>query len=140
MSDFHFETLDGRLVENITVPFSLSVTVTCTKPDCDISMATENVKLVVEFGGIDLAVVTRAWDLADKGRSVSPSLGVGFDGRGSSVKFEVKGEAIVSMIVSCVKFTGKFVFHSFHLNIAIPHTCLLTNKINFRPRFCKPFF
>ena len=106
VSDVHFETTDGRLVENSTVPFSLSVTVTCTKPDCDVSMAMENIKLVVEFGGVfpvELAVVTRAWDLGDQGRSVSPSLGVGFDGRESSVKFEVKGGAMVSMIMSFVK-------------------------------------
>ena len=106
VSDFHFETLDGRLVENSTVPFSLSVTVTCTKPDCDVSMATENIKLVVEFVGVfpvELAVVTMAWDLGDQQRSVSPSLGVGFDGRGSSVEFQVKADAMVSMIMSCVK-------------------------------------
>ena len=103
MSDFHFETTDGRLVENSTVPFSLSVTVTCTKPDCDISTATENIKLVVEFVGVfpaELAAVTRAWDLGYKGRSVSPSLGIGFDRRGSSVKFEVKGGAMVSVNMS----------------------------------------
>lgn len=105
VSDFHFETLDEQLVENNNMPFSMSVTVTCTKPDCVVATATENTKLVLEFGAsspVQLADVSRAWVEEEQGRSVTPSLGTGFGYQRSSIKFAIKGDAKVSIIASCL--------------------------------------
>ena len=75
------------------------VRVTCTIPECTVAMATENVKLVLEFGtssSVKLTEVTKGWDEGHQGRTVIPSLGTAFSYQQPSVNFAVKGNAKVS--------------------------------------------
>ena len=67
-------------------------------PDCAVAMATENVKLVLEFGSsssVKLTEVTKGWDNGNQGRTVTPSLGTAFSYQ-QPVQFAVRGSAKVS--------------------------------------------
>lgn len=72
----------GALIAGTDQLFDLDLAVSCVKVNCDISMATDNVKVTVsaEIGEPvavhELAVVTSDW--VSGSQSVMPSLGIGF--------------------------------------------------------------
>ena len=83
LSDPQFAVRGGVLIEEVPLSFELGVNVACSKRDCNVAAAGDNVHFVLSSSGrpdgSDLRpVVTISGDWAERGGDISPSWGVGF--------------------------------------------------------------